>query len=122
MPVRVRIEFGSVYRSRDLIGTAVPAQGQAPPLVGILVAIENSEEFWTGFRQATEGRLNFVTGNEGAWRIDLTGSNAASGAMSTCVRRMGRATLPFDQTPSRPFNSSPSVPFDSVPLPVFFDG
>lgn len=130
MPVRIRIELGSGYRSADWGGKALPGQGQSPAVVEVLVATEGSQEFWSAFRQANEGRLTFVTGNEGTWRVSLTGSNAAAAAMVSCIRNMGRTRVPFDSSPSRPFDStptrpsdpSPSRPFDTTPLPGFFDG
>ncbi|NKE43912.1 hypothetical protein HB662_03925 [Roseomonas frigidaquae] len=111
--VRVAVELGSTYRSSDLQAIGHPREDLLPARVEFSVLFEGSGEFWTAFRQASTGRLIFLTGNEGSWRISLAGSNAATSTMSSCIQRLNQGTRPFDagRVPGAQ-GSATSTPFD----------
>lgn len=120
-PVRVQLRLGAGYVSNPLNATAYPRQNGAQPMVEANLRFEGSEEFWSALRAATQGRLEFLTGNEGTWTISLNGSNAAVTAMADCIRRIGSngPTAPFDtNTRTQPFGQpapGPTAPFGSNP-------
>jgi hypothetical protein len=113
--VSLAIELGSNYRTGALRAVGVPRDNNLPANVETSFLLEGSSAFWTAFRQAASGRLIFLTGNEGAWSINLTGSNAATTAMQNCITRGVVNRRPFDAgTPTRPFDTgTPSRPFDT---------
>jgi hypothetical protein len=120
-PVQVRLQLGTGYVSNPLNAAAYPRQGGSDPVVEIALRFEGSRDFWTALRGAAQGRIDFLTGNEGSWTINLDGSNAAVGAMQGCIRRMGGggATQPFDAAPpqTQPFDAAPprTQPFEAGP-------
>jgi hypothetical protein len=102
-----------------------PGTSTAGAFVEFTVPFGRLDNFLREFRQATSAVVNFRSGNEPAWRLTLTGSNAASQAMGDCLRRMsgggggggggtgkfgpeGGSTQPFSGGPSQPF--APSAP------------
>jgi hypothetical protein len=52
--------------------------------------------FWNAFRWASEGTIDFLTGNEASWPLSLIGSNVAVLRYQDCVSRTGVETRPFD--------------------------
>ncbi|WP_270936071.1 hypothetical protein [Falsiroseomonas oryzae] len=111
VPVRVAFEFGGTYRSAPLNARGYPRRGNLPANVQIAFSARGSENFWSAFRLASEGRLVFHTGNEGSWRINLTGSNAATSAMLACINRMAGGRRPFDGAAVRtPFDTNAVAP------------
>ena len=113
--VSLAIELGPNYRTNNLRAFGFPRRNNVSAFVETGFNAEGSNAFWTAFRQAMSGRLIFLTGNEGAWSINLTGSNAATTAMQNCITRGDVNRRPFDAgTPTRPFDSgTPSRPFDT---------
>lgn len=113
--VSLAIELGSNYRTGTLRAVGMPGNNNLPANVETSFLLEGSNAFWSAFRQAASGRLIFLTGNEGAWSINLTGSNAATTAMQNCISRGAVNRRPFDASPpTRPFDSgTPSRPFDT---------
>jgi hypothetical protein len=98
-PALLSIRLGR-YRW-ELNGTAHPRRlvrgiGYAPAQVEMSVRYEGSAPFWNAFRSESEGSIEFLTGTEGAWRLNLTGSNAAVSRFSACVSRLGGDTRAFD--------------------------
>ncbi len=113
--VRVAIRLGSQFNSGILMGTAVPPQRQGGlPFVEVNIPYEGSSSFWQAFRWADTGYLDFLTGNEGSWFINLTGSNAATQQYLRCVERMGFSRQPFSSPPTP---RSPSETFPSATTP-----
>lgn len=116
-PVRVRLELGPAYLSHPLNGTAYPPRNGAAPLIELSMQFENSSEFWSALRLAAQGRLHFLTGNEGSWSISLNGSNAAVSRLASCIRGMDRPTRGASAPPStQPFGATPrGQGFDKAP-------
>lgn len=110
--VRVAIRLGGQFNSGPLRGTAYPSRSAGVPFVEIHVNYASSYSFWQAFRWASVGYLDFLTGNEGSWRIDLTGSNAATLQYARCVERMGFSRQPFSTAPNE---RSASETFPSNP-------
>ncbi len=96
--VAVAFRFGGQFNSGRLLGEAHPPRTSNSASVEVNIPYEGSEAFWRGFRLASIGYLDFLTGNEGSWRINLTGSNAATERFLRCVDRRGFATQPFSGT------------------------
>jgi hypothetical protein len=102
-PVRVALQFGSNYLSDELSGWAHPGRGAvSSPFVEVWIRYSGSSDFWNSFRWASQGRLIFLTGNEGSWNINLSGSNAATSVFARCVGRLLNSTQPFDAPPGQP--------------------
>jgi hypothetical protein len=115
VPVRVAFELGTGYRSQPLNARGYPRNNRVSAYVELGFAAEGSNTFWTAFRAANEGRLLFLTGTEGAWRIGLAGSNAAASAMAQCIDRIGAGgRRPFDAAPAprAPTDTTARQPFD----------
>ena len=113
--VRVAIRLGGQFNSGSLSGGAHPPErhgGDAS--VEVNIPYEGSSSFWQAFRWANTGYLDFLTGNEGSWLINLTGSNAATQQYARCVERMGYSRQPFS-TP--PIQRTPSETFPSATPP-----
>ena len=111
--VAVALRLGNQFNSGRLRGEALPARPPVPAVVEIGVRYEGSSAFWDAFRWASTGYLDFLTGNEGSWSINLTGSNAATQQHLRCIQRRGFARQPFSSTPgersaSETFPSNPS--------------
>jgi hypothetical protein len=66
-----------------------PATTTAGAFVEFTVPFGRLENFLREFRLASSAVMSFRSGTEPAWRLTLSGSNAASQAMNDCVRRMG---------------------------------
>lgn len=113
--VRVAIRLGGQFNSGSLMGTAVPPPRRGgTPYVEVHIPYEGSSSFWQAFRWANTGYLDFLTGNEGSWSINLTGSNAATQQFMRCVERMGFSRQPFSTPPTQ---RSPSETFPSATPP-----
>jgi hypothetical protein len=97
--VEVALRFGTQFNSGRLFGEAHPPRNSSSALVEVHIPYEGSGAFWNGFRLASMGYLDFLTGNEGTWRINLAGSNAATQHFMRCVDRRGFATQPFSTIP-----------------------
>ena len=110
--VRVQISLGTSYLSNPLNATAYPGSAGGYPFVEIGFRSEGSSDFWQALRSASSGRLDFLTGTEGAWTINLTGSNAAVSALMACIQRRGGPALSAPPR-TQPFNSAPTQPFSS---------
>lgn len=109
--VSLAIELGSNYNTGVLRAMGRPRDGRVNANVETSFDMEGSNAFWAAFRQAASGRLIFLTGNEGAWSINLTGSNAATTAMQNCIIRGSDNRRPFDAgTQRRPFDTSVGAP------------
>jgi hypothetical protein len=93
-----------------------PATSTAGAFVEFTVPFGRLENFLREFRLANSAVMSFSSGNEPAWRLTLSGSNAASEAMNDCVRRMGGGggTGKFGPGggPTQPF--SPSGPQTTI--------
>lgn len=86
---RERWEFSGLARSSALVLTFDYA---------------GSESFWRAFRFANEGSIDFLTGGQRSWRINLTGSDAAALRFLNCISRFSSKTRPpipprTDETP-----------------------
>lgn len=104
--VRVAIRLGTQFNSGSLRGTAHPPPRRGEDAhVEITIPYEGSSSFWQAFRWANTGYLDFLTGNEGSWLINLTGSNAATQQYLRCVERMGFSRQPFSTAPNDRSNS-----------------
>jgi hypothetical protein len=102
-PARLSIRFGRY--SWEINGVAHPRRlvrgvGYAPAQVELSIRYEGSRPFWNAFKSESEGSIDFLTGTEGAWRINLSGSHAAVARFSACVSRLGGDTRPFDMSGS----------------------
>jgi hypothetical protein len=62
--------------------------------------------FVSEFRSASIGTIRFLSGNEGGWTINLTGSNAATNVMTRCMNNLVTA----QRAPTQPFSSAPATP------------
>jgi len=94
--VRVAIRLGGQFNSGSLRGGAYPPRRRGErPFVEVSIPYESSSSFWQAFRWANVGYLDFLTGNEGSWWINLTGSNSATQQYLRCVERMGFSRQPF---------------------------
>jgi len=119
VPVQLAIHLGTGYRSAALNGRGYPRRDRLPARVELGFSVEGSRDFWSAFRVANEGRLVFLTGNEGSWRLNLTGSDAAASTMQACINRLGNARRPFDGSAPpppaarQPFDDGTRQPFDS---------
>jgi hypothetical protein len=99
--VRVAIRLGGQFNSGSLRGGAYPPQRRGgSPFVEVSIPYESSSSFWQAFRWANVGYLDFLTGNEGSWWINLTGSNSATQQYLRCVERMGFSRQPFSTPPT----------------------
>jgi hypothetical protein len=104
--VRVAIRLGGQFNSGSLRGAAYPPQRHGgDPFVEVSIAYEGSSSFWQAFRWANTGYIDFLTGNEGSWVLNLTGSNAATQQYLRCVERMGFSRQPFSTAPNDRSNS-----------------
>ena len=113
--VRVAIRLGGQFNSGSLRGAAFPPQRHGGnSFVEVNIPYEGSSSFWQAFRWANLGYLDFLTGNEGSWWINLTGSNAATQQYLRCVERMGFSRQPFSSPPTQ---RSPSETFPSATPP-----
>jgi hypothetical protein len=100
-----------------------PATTTAGAFIEFTVPFARLENFLREFRLANTASVNFQSGNEPAWRLTLSGSNAASQALDECVRRMGggvaTSAKPGLGGPTQPFGGGPSQPFPAPPqVPV----
>ncbi|MCX7370624.1 MAG: hypothetical protein NTX90_17365, partial [Alphaproteobacteria bacterium] len=113
--VTVAIRLGGQFNSGSLGGTAhPPPRHGGTPFVEVNIPYEGSSSFWQAFRWANTGYLDFLTGNEGSWLINLTGSNAATQQYMRCVERMGFSRQPFSTPPTQ---RTPSETFPSATPP-----
>jgi hypothetical protein len=104
--VRVAIRLGGQFNSGMLKGSAYPPQPHGgTSFVEVNIPYEYSSSFWQAFRWANTGYLDFLTGNEGSWVMNLTGSNAATQQYMRCVERMGFSRQPFSTAPNDRSNS-----------------
>ncbi len=113
--VILAIRLGGQFNSGSLKGIAFPPQRQGgTPFVEVSIPYESSSSFWQAFRWANTGYLDFLTGNEGSWWINLTGSNAATQQYLRCVERRGFSRQPFSTPPTQ---RTPSETFPSATPP-----
>jgi hypothetical protein len=112
--VAVALRLGNQFNSGRLRGEAHPAIPPVSAVVEVSIPYEGSGGFWTAFRWANVGYLDFLTGNEGSWSISLTGSNAATLQHLRCIEGRGFARQPFSSTPGE---KSPSETFPSNQSP-----
>jgi len=95
------------------------ATGQADVLEWTLPR-ETMATFDAQFRRGSMLTLNFPSGNEQAWAIPLTGSNAIGATFARCITELAAAagpTQPFTAAPgqSAPPASGPTQPFTAPP-------
>jgi hypothetical protein len=97
--VAVAFRFGNMFNSERLRGEAHPASPPVSAAVEVHILYENSSAFWNAFSWANTGYLYFLTGNEGSWKINLTGSNAATQQHLRCLESRGFARQLFSSQP-----------------------
>lgn len=104
--VRVAIRLGGQFTSGSLRGAAFPPPSKGgSSFVEVNIPYEDSSSFWQAFRWANTGYIDFLTGNEGSWVLNLIGSNAATQQYMRCVERMGFSRQPFSTAPNDRSNS-----------------
>jgi hypothetical protein len=75
-------------------------------LIEIIVSADNVGLFFREFRRASSGFVNFTSGNEEGWSINLTGSSAATTVMTRCMSNL----IAAQRAPTQPFSSVPTTP------------
>jgi hypothetical protein len=123
IPVALQFDQQSPWTAS---ATGFPGTSTAGAFIEFTVPFGRLENFLREFRLASSAVMSFQSGNEPAWRLTLSGSNAASQAMNDCVRRMGGGggagkgapgggpTQPFGGGTSQPF--SPPGPAPQTPI------
>jgi hypothetical protein len=94
---RQRWEFSGEARPGRESGR--PDGRRSPASVLLEVPPAGTAAFWAAFRSSSDGAIDFLTGNEGSWRLNLSGSNAASLRFFDCILRLGDNIRPFDVLP-----------------------
>jgi hypothetical protein len=116
IPAGTRIPLSLQFDQQDpwtATASGFPATSTAGAFVEFTVPFSRLDNFLREFRLASGAVMSFRAGNEPAWRLTLSGSNAASQTMDDCVRRMGGGAgkAAPGGAPTQPFGGGPSQPF-----------